>query len=351
MSRRVPWGLAEALLLVLGVPLSALLCVALVVLAALAGSTGVHAAILAEVDPDDSPTVCNADVPGGGEWDYRGSGDGTNAQFTVMCDTPVPGAAKYYRVDTVNLQHDAWNIHDFPSALSLTVGQTYYFGGFFRFDTIAGADIWHDGVAPNSYDKLFEFFGGGSFRVLITAGWHDYYNNGIDGKYTYGAYLSPTACPTSPPCMYDDVDANVPPYGRSNPYPADYGRWYAVVYSVKVSNGISADGLLELYINGTKIYSQVSATQNNTAPSVTGFQYSGTIAQGSPGYDAPAHYRKLGRVLAATTLADMQAAGLMEDPEASGSSPALSGHAAAAATAAGRAHVPLQRPTLNRIPR
>lgn len=314
------WNWVDNLLVAVGVPVSAVLFWLIVTAVTVLGSTGAHATVLAEVDPDDSPTACNNAVPGTAEWDYRGSGDGTNAQFWVRCDTPVPGGpTKYYRVDTVNLQHDAWNIHDFPSALSLTVGQTYWFGGFFRFDRIAGADIWHDGVAPNSYDKLFEFYGGSSFRVLITAGWHDYYNNGIDGKFTFGAYLSPTACPTSPPCMYDDVDANVAPYGRSNPYPADYGKWYAVVYSVKPSNGLTADGLLELYVNGTKIYSMVSATQNNTSPTVTGFQYSGTIAQGSPGYDSPAHYRKMGRVLAATTLADMQAAGLMSDPEAGSS--------------------------------
>jgi hypothetical protein len=40
-----------------------------------------RAAVLFDVNPDDSPTACNRAVPGTGEWDYRGSGDGTNAQF------------------------------------------------------------------------------------------------------------------------------------------------------------------------------------------------------------------------------------------------------------------------------
>ncbi|MGB4942972.1 MAG: hypothetical protein WBO92_02570 [Candidatus Moraniibacteriota bacterium] len=281
-----------------------------------------RAAVLFDVNPDDSPTACNGAVPGTGEWDYRGGS--INGQFYVRCDTPVPGTTKYYRVDTVNLQHDSYNIADFGGQIALSSSTTYYFGGFFRFDKVAGQDIWHDGAQADSYDKMFELYGGANgssdptaFRALITAGWHyGYYNQAHDGKYTYGAYLSPGACDTRPPCEYELVGANVSPYGQNNPYVADYGKWYAVVMSVKPSTGLVANGLIEVFINGTKIYSQVGATQNGTIPDVESFQYTGTTAQ--PAYDAPAHLRKLGRVMLTNSLSDITTAGMMQDPESGG---------------------------------
>lgn len=117
--------------------------------------------------------TCDMPVPFSADWDYRGSGDGTNAQFWYRCDTPVPnpGHTKYFRVDTVTGQHDAYNIGDFGSLITLSHSNTYYFGGFFRFDRINSNDIWQDGAQADSYDKLLDLYGGvASFRVLITAG-------------------------------------------------------------------------------------------------------------------------------------------------------------------------------------
>lgn len=165
---------------------------------------------------------------------------------------------------------------------------------------------------------MLDLYGGvASFRVLITAGWHyGYYNQGNDGKYTFGSYVSPTSCSGSN-CETELVDADVAPYGRDNPYICDYGKWYSVVTKVNPSSGNNAnDGLIEVFVNGTKIYSDTGATQNVANPTVESFQYSGTIAQGA--YDAPPHIRKLGRVVLTNSLADVQAFRMMEDPEAGG---------------------------------
>lgn len=264
--------------------------------------------------------TCNTAVPFSAEWDYRGSGDGTNAQFWYRCDTPVPkpGHTKYFRADTIVGQHDAYNIGDFGSLITLSHSNTYYFGGFFRFDRISSQDIWQDGAQADSYDKLLDLYGGvASFRVLITAGWHyGYYNQAHDHQYTFGAYVSPTSCSGSN-CETELVDANVAPYGRDNPYLCDYGKWYAVVMKVNPSSGNNAnDGLIELFVNGTKIYSEAGATQNVANSTVESFQYSGTIAQAA--YDAPPHYRKAATIVLTDSLTDITNLGLMSDPEAGG---------------------------------
>jgi hypothetical protein len=74
---------------------------------------------------------------------------------------------------------------------------------------------------------------------------------------------------------------------------------------------------LQLWINGVKTTDvQNIKTQDTTAPYVETFMYGGTTAQ--PAYDAPAHTRKIDHMIFADSLADIQNAGLMSDPEAGG---------------------------------
>lgn len=284
-----------------------LLCVAALTVA---GPSLSHATVLFSSTAESG--TCNTGVAPS-VWDYTGSGDTPNSRFFYRCDTPVPGTgrSKYFRVDHVNGQHDAWNQSP-TKVINLSRSTTYYVGGFFRFDRLNSNDIWQDGAQADSYDKLFEMYG--SIRLIITSGWHyGFYNNGYDHQYTFGSYISPGHCGIN--CDVDLVDANVSPYGRANPYRCDYGKWYAVVMSVKPSSGNGAqDGLIELYINGTKIFSKPGATQDSSTPYVERFQYSGTVAQ--PAYDAPAHYRKADNFVFTDSLTDIQNLGLMSNPEA-----------------------------------
>lgn len=245
-------------------------------------------------------------------WNYTGSGAGLNARMSYRCDTPVPnsGRSKYFRIDTINLQHDSWNTRD-VNRINLTPGVTYYLGAFFRFDRILGLDVWRDTNQPDSYDKLFEF--DGNIRWIILAGWpNGGYTGSYDHKFTFDLYSSPGTCDS---CGDNEKKANVAPYNSSNPFLADYEKWYAVVMAYTPSSGGSAtNGKVELFINGIKTTSLSQKTQDASSPYIESFQYSGTTAQ--PGYDAPAHRRKMDYFIFSNSLTDIQNAGLMSDPEA-----------------------------------
>ena len=250
-------------------------------------------------------------------WNYMESGDTPNSRMFYRCDTPVPGRSKYFRIDTVDRQHDSYNTKA-VNQINLTPGVTYYLGAFFRFDRVGGLDIWRDTNQPDSYDKLLEF--AGSIRWIILSGWPNAgYPNGADHKFTFDLYSSPTFCTS---CGSNEKTANIPPYGRSNPFLCDYGKWYAVVMAYTPSSGGSAtNGKVELFINGIKTTSLSQKTQDSSTPNITTFKYTGTTAQ--PNYDAPAHVRKIDYFIFADSLADVQAAGLMTDPELALSPPKL----------------------------
>jgi len=248
-------------------------------------------------------------------WDYTQSGDTPNSRFFYRNDTPIPitGNTLYFRNDFQNLQHDSYNIQESFGTINMTPGQTYYMGACFRFDRIGGADVWHDTSGPDSYDKLLEF--DGNVRWIILAGWpNGNYTGSYNGQYTYDLYSSPAFCTS---CGANEKFANVAPYGQSNPYLCDYDRWYAVVMAYKPSSGgSSTDGLVELFINGTKTTSLAQKTQDSATPNITRFAYSGTVAQ--PAYDAPAHYRKFDYLIFTDSLTDITNSGLMSDPETAG---------------------------------
>jgi hypothetical protein len=277
--------------------------------------------------------TCNTAVANS-VWDPRGSGDFPNSQMFYRCDTPVPnsGRSKYFRIDTVNQQHDAWNERSI-NQINMTPGKTYYFGIFFRFDRINNQDIWHDSDGiPDSSDKLFEF-NNSSIRMLIVVGfpgWAQCRNNACDHHFTFGPGMTGDTCSG---CTEQALWGwpNVAPYGTypgsgvsqfdiSNFFLADYERWYAVVLGVTPSSGSTPNGRIQFWINGiltTDI--QNIKTQDSSSPNVSRFYHSGTIAQ--PSYDAPAHQRKFDYFILSDSLADIQSAGLMSDPEAGNTRP------------------------------
>lgn len=285
-----------------------LLTLCLLLVAAPAWSTVLFSRIA-----DDTGTVNTAVATT--VWDHTGSGETPDNRFFYRNSTPVPGHTLYFQNDFLLGMLDAYNITENFTQIDLTVGQTYYFGAFFRFDRINDNDIWHDTSAPDSYDKLLEF--DGTIRWMFIAGFaNGSYFGSYDHHFTFDLYSSPVFCTN---CGINDGEqkANVSPYDANNPYLCDYGRWYAVVMAYTPSSGGAAtNGLVELWINGTKTTSLAQKTQDSTTPNIFRFAYSGTVAQ--PSYDAPAHTRKLDHVIFATSLTDMQNAGLMSDPEAGG---------------------------------
>ena len=290
-----------------------LLCVAA---SAVAGPSLSHAAVLFSSNAESG--TCNTAVPTDihNGWDSTGSGDYPNSRMFYRCDTPVPnsGRTKYFRIDAVAGQHDSWNQH-YGNTITLTAGSTYYYGTFFRFDRIGGVDIWHDTNEPDSFDKLVEFRG--SLRWLVLVGWPNSNYQGVDHKFVFDLGVSPTFCSNCG--VGNEKWANVAPYGKSNPFLADYGKWYAVVMAITPSSGGDAtNGKVELFINGIMTTSLApQKTQNANSIFIESFQHSGTAAQ--PAYDAPAHYRKYDQFMFTNSLADIQNAGLMREPEAGGS--------------------------------
>lgn len=245
----------------------------------------------------------------------------TSNTITVRSGNPASGA---YRIVG---QHDAYNEKTVTS-IPLTPGVTYYLGLFVRFDRINSVGIWDDTPAElaadeASSDKLFE--ANGNTRILIMSGipdWTDQCRAGsvCENKLTFGIYLSVSTCTG---CMYDQVEANVSPYDRDNVPLFETEKWLAVVQGFTPSTGGSnEDGRLEMWVNGIKTsdYPNVK-TQDTASPAVDVFRHNGTIAQ--PQYDAPAHIRKYDYFIFADDLQDIIDAGLMEDPEASGTAYSL----------------------------
>ena len=161
------------------------------VLLSLVGAGVSRAAVLFSSNAEAG--ACNTGVASS-LWNYTESGDTPNSRMFYRCDTPVPnsGRSKYFRIDTVNGQHDSWNQHSM-TRVNLTPGVTYYLGAFMRFDRIGGIDVWHDVSGPDSYDKLLEF--DGNLRWIILTGWpNSNYSGSYDHKFTFDLYSSPTYC-------------------------------------------------------------------------------------------------------------------------------------------------------------
>lgn len=234
----------------------------------------------------------------------------TATAVTVVSGSPSSGAYRIVGMCGPSSEHYP------PQSISLTVGTTYYFGAFFKFERIDGVDIWRDtGVDLSSHDKLIEIQG--NVRALIHSGFPDWSSqcddagNPCDHKMTYGYYLSPAYCTS---CIYEQVEPNVSPYSRDNILLMNPDIWQAVVLGYTPSDGSTQNGRIQLWINGIKTtdYQNIK-TQNSSSPYVDHFYYSGTVAQGA--YDAPKHNRYMDYVVLSDAIADVENAGLMQDPE------------------------------------
>lgn len=233
----------------------------------------------------------------------------TATAITVAAGNPASGA---YRLVG---QCDLYN-EDAVTQINLTPGSTYYMGLFTRLNKVNGNDVYQDVSSPDSYSKMLEF--AGNFRWILLTGWpNGVYTGSFNGFYTFSPYVSPTGCTS---CTFAGSGSNegwqnVAPYSTTNPFLAEYGKWYAVVMSIMPSSGTGAntDGLVEVYINGIKVASWAQRVNDSTTPNITRFGFMPTMAQ--PAYDAPLYTRDSDGFMFATTLSDVQNAGLMADPE------------------------------------
>lgn len=197
-------------------------------------------------------------------------------------------------------------------------GNTFYLGGFFRFDRVGGRNVW---ASSDSFDKLWEFGGNGpghSTRWGIGAGRHGNFSNWDSANtFTFDLWCADSvfdACEVPASNDWDHKPHNTGGYTASNPYECQYERWYAVVLAVTMSTTTS--GHLALYINGTAVHDSAHITMDAGSTSSQNILH-GTIAQGA--YDAPDHYRRSDKLMFTDSLTDIQNAGLMSDPEAGGS--------------------------------
>lgn len=207
--------------------------------------------------------------------------------------------------------------------ITLSCNTTYYHGIKVRLQRIDGVDIFHDqdnGTdGPNSYTKLYEMYG--SIRWLITAGWpNGHYRSNVTNlnhKFTFELYQSGIGCQTDLDCgnMIAEKVQNTSPYGvPNNPYLADYERWYSVLMTFKPSCSQTTNGLIELFINGTKVSSYSQKTQDEgLTPTTYRLQGLGTIAQ--PSYDGPSHKTQIKELIFTDELSVAQAQGFFDDPE------------------------------------
>lgn len=196
-------------------------------------------------------------------------------------------------------------------------GETFYLGGFFRFDMVGGRPAWD---TSDSFDKLLELGAnpaGTATRWGIGSGRHGNFSGWSSANvFTFDVWCADSvfdACEVGAQNDWDHKPHNTGGYTASNPYECEYGRWYAVVLAVTMST--TSSGNVKLYINGTLVHDSNRITMD-TGSGSSSVQLHGTIAQGA--YDAPDHYRRSDKLMLTDSLTDITNAGLMSDPEAGG---------------------------------
>ena len=197
---------------------------------------------------------------------------------------------------------------------TIVSGRTYYLGAFVRYDRVAGLDSYLDTGAPNNWDKTLEFRGN-AFRWGLGVGWPQGNYTATNGKYTFDLWCADTGfvgCQVSGNADHKLQNDNG--YSSSNPFLADYGRWYAVV--IKVTANTTTAGSAELFINGTRIINRQTQVTYTSGGTITDIEMWGTLNQAD--YDRPPSLIYMDRIIMTDTLSDLTAAGLMSDPEAGG---------------------------------
>lgn len=264
-------------------------------------------------------------------WEYNLPGIGNTGTAKYAQDALL-GKVAELKIDHRQKSYhwQSWNPHaKFGAAFSeskpiiLSCDKTYYHGIKIRLERMNGVDIFHDqdvgNDGPDSYSKLYEIYG--SIRWLITAGWpNSHYRNNVmnlDHKFTFELYQSPIGCQKDKDCgdMITEKVQNFPPYGAPNkPYLAEYEKWYSVLMTFKPSCPGITNGLIELFINGTRVSSYRQKTQDNAlTPTIERLQGLGTIAQ--PSYDAPPHKAQIKELILTDELSVVETAGFLRAPK------------------------------------
>ena len=239
--------------------------------------------------------------------------------LVVKC-APLPnGKTRMLEASTVRvITHDGIGPQAYPTTwpVSVSMGTTYYFGGYFRYERKSGLDIWHDSAGSDSYNKLIDIVGPG-FRWGLGVGWPAAggYTSGAyaDHKFTFdvwcgsSTFANPSNCDTTN--NWDHKAPNQNGYSVSNAFQADYERWYAVIAAITAQN--STAGRVRLWINGTLVTDRSIYTADSGS-SIVNMNVWGTVAQ--PAYDAPIHKAQLTGLIVATDPSEVAA--YMSDPEA-----------------------------------
>jgi len=215
------------------------------------------------------------------------SGSGTKAK--VQSTGGAPQGAKYWRWETVQNQTNAYtevkNKGVFP--FSCTLGKTYYFAFFIKFERIGGNDIWHECVCQ-SISKTAEIRGNGIRWNMSFGQWYecsptemcmenqDHHFTITLGNPTY--HINPALEP---------YPQNQNAYSPSNNIQLKYETWYSIVVGVKMA--CDSTGAIHQWVNGVKTREHTNIqTAANCSPTIDNMEFNGTIAQ--PAYDAPPYY-------------------------------------------------------------
>jgi len=229
------------------------------------------------------------------------SGDGESATYETSGGTPE--GTKYYQWQIANNQTNHYteiaNVQSLPVNASL--GNTYYLAAFFNVTRINGIDVWHE--SDMSGDKFIEFTGSG-IRWVFSIGHWDSYCMASNQNHNFSVYISNANYHLSPSleCV-DNLHQNASGFsGKNNPIQLLYDTWHSVVMGVKMSSNNS--GSVTVYIDGIKVieYNNIS-TAANSSPTIDYVKLGGTIAQ--PGYDTPAHFKKVDGLLLTDNIQDI----------------------------------------------
>ena len=257
--------------------------------------------------------IADAEIVDGKLWDtYSGTYPELPPQPIVRCAAGTPSGGNSVEWVTFDTQIDASVGIDFVPQVVVSTGTTYYLAGFFRFDRIAGRDIWHDtGAYPYSFDKLFELGSIGT-RWGIGVGWNGNYAVGVEHQFVFDAWCDDG---TFDDCTTvgggDHKTANQSGYDANNPLAVGYERWHAVVLAILAHSSSSGTGNVKLWVNGVLIMDRNQPTMASSA-TITRLWISGTIAQ--PGYDSPAHYRRMDRLMLTDSWQDIVDGGYLSSP-------------------------------------
>ena len=181
-------------------------------------------------------------------------------------------------------------------------GKTFYLAWYFNFSRINGRDIWHK--TGQSGDKGLELLGNG-VRWTLGRGQWGLMENTNDHYTVFGG--NPTYHLNRELERSDIYVPNQSGYSAANTIQLRYETWHSAVIAIKIATDNT--GSYTAYVNGEKVMEYtniVTADGARGAPTITGIQLGGTIAQGPGGAtDAPPHKRKFDAILLTDDIQDV----------------------------------------------